>query len=247
MKTIKLIIILSFVIQISYSQKVINELNNYKFNNVECILRDSIWMNTEVGKQCDFYNQKQNIEVNLTVIPQFQIKKDSFTYVPNTSLLNYIEIDTFNILGYLCIKDSLLGIVNAFSTKAIKSKLIIDENGDLIIPSLSNVKYGKNYRWEIVNYDLCYFNNNDLKIYNFLKINRPKYYFFIIGYKYLFFIVDDKLKIYSPFDEKVHDEDCFINGISKIEHKKGEQVLGSIKHSTIGDKDIYYSIDFKRQ
>jgi hypothetical protein len=241
----RLTFILSFLLVsfVSFSQKVLEDLKSYDYKQMENIIRDSIWPKPEVAKHCKFYDDKETANINFKVIPMCKFQKDTFTYIPNTSILHYIEIDTSFVYAFVLYNDILIGSLSGYKTNALPVRLEIDSTGDYIVPSPLEIKYGKRFRWEPGGNcsNLCLKRDayiSEVKLYNFLLKRKPKLFFFYLDFPGFFFIDENKLMAYSIIDEKVYEETELIKGIVKREYKKGEKIIGAKKHSTIGNKDI---------
>jgi hypothetical protein len=197
-----------------------------------------------------FYGEKEYLNVKFKIVPICKFQKDTFTYYPNTSILNYIEIDTSCIYAFVLLNDTLIGSLSGYQTKTLPTELKTDSMGNYITTSLSDICYGKNFRWQLSENSiiLCSKSNSffyDKKLYDFLA--KEKIHSFFIHPSLsgcLFFIRDGRLMIYSNLENKIYEEKELIKGITKIEYKQGEIVIGAVKHSTIEGNDIYYSFEF---
>lgn len=249
MKTVNFILVFSFISNFAFSQKILEDLRSYDYKKVEHIIRDSIWPKPEVGQDCKFYDEKETANISFKIIPVCKFQKDSFTYISNTSILNYLEVDTSSVYAFVLYNDTLVGSLEGYQTKALPAKLKMDSAGNLLIPSPSDTRYGESFRWESSGgrCNICLYGNAyifEKKLYSFLEKENVKLYFFHFAFSGLFYIKEDKLMAFSIADDKIYQEKELIKGIAKREYKKGEMIIGAAKHSTIGNKDIYYVFEF---
>ncbi len=223
MKNFIVILILSLVSANSAtSQKIVKELKEYDYVYVNKIFIDSLFIKEITTSHCKSFYKKRKKYAKFTIIPVVRFI-DDFNYLPGTSILNYITIDTTYITGLLSYKNNVLGRVSAYLTNAIFPKMSDNILDYKIIP-LRDLEYGNNYSWyESPETDLCRQDAINLaeKIINLIKKEKPDFYFMFgpSQIDFFWFFKDGKLKVYSRFEDKIFEEKDLVIKIKKIPAK----------------------------
>lgn len=243
MKTLISVIIYLIFGTVTYAQQLLEELKNYDYSKAKHIVRDSLFMDEAVGKYCEFYEDKTDTNITFEIIPVCHFKKD-IEYIPDSSVIDYLKIDTFNITSNVIYKGKVVGIVSGYLTNTVYPNNEIDSvTGEILVWTMNSYYEAETYRWKRNYENLLCINkfSYSKKIHNFLVKEQPQIFFFSDFYYHpeLWFMRGDKLMVYAYTKDEIFEEKEYISGIKKWTYKNpktGEIIPGK----------FVYSLDYKK-
>ena len=195
------------------------------YKKSENILRDSLMKVKDIWENFDIDTENEFKDIELIVLPTFNLSKNANKYESNRNLLDYIVVNNDMLSALVISNDSLLGYIKAYHSPIYSNHN--NQPKDTSAEELINFLYRRNdtiigYTWTLFegttfdksSKDFAFWN----RVYHIMQEYDTKYFFTFTGMAWDFwFLKDYKLMVYNIHLNKVVKEEELVARIRKKE------------------------------